>query len=140
MIEQWYLGNIQMLWQVWPVEYDDGAFTWIKISHFDLPPVYYKDNSTLLFLTPGYNIQNFEDYHFFVDRDLMRQDGIDPPFVHENHECNSLYRYGYARLSFHLKSFRPTTDVVSGDNYLKLAKAVYHFLGQEEVYENEDNI
>ena len=131
MIDQWYLANIQMLMGIWgAVDYDENALTWIKISKFDLPSVYYQGYSALLFLTPGYNIENFKDYHFFVDQNLRRRDGIAPPFVHENDGCNNLYNHGYARLSFHLKSFRATTDVVSGDNFLELAKAVYHFLGQ----------
>ena len=133
MIDQWYLANIEILRRVWgPVEHDDDSFTWIRINYFDLPPVYYQEESTLLFLTPGYNIENFKDYHFFVDLNLKRRDGVAPPFVHENDGCNSLYNQGYARLSFHLKSFRPTSDVVSGDNFLELAKAVYHFLGQNK--------
>ena len=61
---------------------------------------------------------------------MSRRDGVEPPFVHENVHCNSLYDEGYARLSFHLTSFRATTDVVSGDNLFELAKAAYHFLGQ----------
>ena len=134
MIDQWYLANIEILRRIWGfVEYDDESLTWIRILNFELPSVYYQEDTTLLFTTPGYNIENFRDYNFFVDQNLIRLDGIAPPFVHENNECNSLYNHGYARLSFHLKSFRPTPDIVSGDNFLELAKAVYHFLGQEEV-------
>jgi hypothetical protein len=133
MINQWYLINILMLQSIWgAVEYDDNLFTWIKIHHFDLPAVYYQKVSILLFMTPGYNIDNFKDYNFFVDLNLKRRDGVAPPFVHENDEYNNLYYQGYARLSFHLDGFRPTADVVSGDNYLELAKAVYHFLGQDK--------
>jgi len=131
MIEQWYLATIQMLRQVWgDVDYDDIYFTWIRIFYFDLPPVYFQEYSDLLILTPGLNIENFQDYHFYVDQNLSRRDGISLPFVHENVHCNNLYNQGYARLSFHLKSFRATTDVVSGDNLFELAKAAYHFLGQ----------
>lgn len=133
MIDRWYLANIWMLQRIWElVEYDHDSFTWIRINYFDLPPVFYRKESTLLFLTPGNNIENFKDYHFFVDQDLKRRDGVAPPFVHENDKYNSLYDHGYARLSFHLNSFRPTADVVSGDNFLDLAKAVYHFLGQDK--------
>jgi len=131
MIEQWYLASIEILRRVWgTVEYDDSYFTWIKIIYFDLPSVYFQEDSALLFITPGLNIENFQDYHFYVDQNLSRRDGVAPPFVHENNECNNLYNHGYARLSFHLKSFKATTDVVTGDNFFKLAKAVYHFLDQ----------
>jgi len=133
MIDQWYLVNIEILRRVWGlVEFDDTSFTWIRVNYFNLPPVYYQEESTLLFSTPGNNIENFRDYNFFVDQNLMRRDGVPPPFVHENDRCNNLFNQGYARLSFHLKSFKPTADVVSGDNFLELAKAVYHFLGQNK--------
>lgn len=132
MIEQWYLANIQMLMGTWgSVEYDDDEFSWLRINYFVLPAVYFQEYSSLLFVTPGYNLDNFQDYHFYVDPDLSRRDGVAPPFVHENHECNNLYDEGYARLSFHLTSFRATNDVVSGDNFLELAKAVHLFLAQE---------
>lgn len=131
MIEHWYLTNIQMLMNLWgTVDYDDTSFTWIRIFNFDLPPIFCQSETVLLFLTPGYNIENYNDYHFFVDMALKRQDGSAPPFVHENNGYNNLHNHGYARLSFHLKSFRPSTDVVSAHNFLELAKAVYHFLGR----------
>ena len=132
MIEQWYWMCLQLLSQVWgEIQYDDGAFTWVRIVYFDLPPVYHLSETSLLMTTPGYNIENYMDYHFFVDQRLTRIDGSKPPFVHEDDHCNNLYSHGYARLSFHLESFRPTQDVVSGDNLFELAKSVYHFLGQE---------
>ena len=132
MIEQWYLANIQILRQIWGlVEFDDSYFNWMRIKYFVLPSVYFQEYSDLLLVTPGLNIENFQDYHFYVDQNLSRRDGVAPPFVHENNGCNNLYDQGYARLSFHLTSFRATTDVVSGDNFLELAKAVHLFLGQE---------
>lgn len=131
MIQSWYLANIAILTRLFgQVSYDDGCYTWVRIHRFDLPPIFIQKQTSLLMLTPGFNIDNYVDYHFYVDQNLERWDGIAPPFIHEDSECNNLYQYGYARLSFHLESFRPTTDVISGDNLLELSKAVYHFLGQ----------
>jgi hypothetical protein len=131
MIEQWYMANIEMLARIYgQVSYDDAYYTWIKVHLFDLPDVFIQRQTNLLMLTPGFNIDNYLDYNFFVDLNLQRHDGIDPPFIHEYDKYNSLYDYGYARLSFHLDTFIPTQDVISGDNLIGLAKAIYHFLGQ----------
>ena len=60
MIEQWYLTSIQILRQIWGlVEYDDSYFNWVKIIYFYLPSVYFQEYSSLLFITPGLNIDNF---------------------------------------------------------------------------------
>jgi len=131
MIEKWYMENIMILARIFgQVSYDDSCFEWIRIHRFDLPDVFVQRQTALLILTPGYNIDNHLDYHFFVDLHLRRRDGVPPPFIHEDDKYNRLYDKGYARLSFHLNSFRPTTDVFSGDNLIELTKAVYHFLGQ----------
>jgi hypothetical protein len=132
MIRNWYMANIEILANIFgQIEYDDVSFTWVRIYRFELPQVFYQKSTSLLMITPEDNIDNHESYHFFVNKDLQRLDGIAPPFVHENDQWNNLYHLNWARLSYHLKSFRPTADVVSGDNLFGLAKAVYHFLGQE---------
>lgn len=132
MIEKWYMANIALLVRLFgEVSFDDNCYEWVRIHRFDLPPIFWQEQTSLLILTPGFNIDNHLDYHFFVDRRLERRDGIFPPFIHEDNEYNSLYELNYARLSFHLDSFKPSADVVSGDNLLGLSKAVYHFIGQE---------
>ncbi len=127
MIERWYLGNIGLLAKIFgQVSYDDSCFTWIKVHGFDLPEIYFQKQTTLLILTPGYNLDNHQSFNFFVNQNMQRKDRIPPPFVHEI-RYNHLRSYGYARLSFHLTSFKPSADIVSGDNLLELLKSIYHF-------------
>jgi hypothetical protein len=132
VIRDWYEQNIVMLANFYEnVSYDDNQFTWVLIDSIDLPEVYYGRCTPLLIITPGANIQNYEDYNFYINQDLRRIDGNLPPFVHETDSYNNLYSHGFARLSFHLERFDPRPVAFEGDNLLTLVKSVYHFLGKE---------
>ena len=133
MIANWYGANAAMLQRLFGnVSYDDQCFTWVRIQNFTLPPVYNQYSTALLIRTPGYNIENHVDYHFYLNKVLQRTDGVNMTHYFDDASYNDLSRLGYARLSYHLRTFRPTMDLVSGDNLVDICQGVYNFLAQRQ--------
>jgi hypothetical protein len=132
MTERWYLANIRMLERLFNrVLFDDIAFQWILIHRFPLPPIFNKNDSSLLIKTPGANIQNHSGYQFYLDIQLSRKDLNNFKHIFEGGSYNDLRAKGYSKLSFHLQSFRPSYDFLNGDNLVDITQAVYNFLGQK---------
>jgi hypothetical protein len=133
MIQRWYDMNIELLLRIYSqVEYDNERYTWVLIYDVDLPPIYFQTYTNLLITTPGLNIEHHNNYNFYVDKDLYRTDGSCLKFLHNTAEYNPYSHMGYARLSYHLTSFRPSFhNIMSGDNLLQLVKATYHFIGKD---------
>jgi len=133
MIANWYAANIAMLQRIFgTVAYDDQCFTWVRIQNFILPPVYNQYSTSLLIRTPGYNLENHQGYQFYLNKVLRRTDGVSWTHYFDDHNYNDLADRNYARLSYHLRSFRPTMDLVSGDNLVDICQGVYNFLAQRQ--------
>jgi hypothetical protein len=133
MIQRWYEINITMLCRCYgQVSYDDLNFSWIKVHSFKLPPVFTKSYTALLISTPGQNIENYNGYDFYLDKELERKDNQPMDHIFGRSGYNDLSHKNHARLSLHLKSFRPALDVISGENLLDMCEVVYSHLGQRK--------
>lgn len=132
--ERWFAGQLALLSKLpWRFEFDDSGCSWVRVLDFDLPKRVYVDKYTnLLLLIPFPNIENASGYSFYTNRFLARYDNARFHHIFDNAGYNDLHGQGYARLSFHLNSFRPTADIISGDNLVDLLEAVYHFLAQKK--------
>lgn len=127
-IQEWYMEcMVALIEDFGDVRYDYPGFRWVLIQTFPLPSTFSQTASSLLIKTPGYSIDNADAYKFYVDIGLQRQDKSLHLF--ENRDYNDLYKKGYARLSFHLKSFRPAFPVYQGDTFIDICVSVYTFLG-----------
>lgn len=133
MIKRWYEINIAMLCNYYgQVSYDDSNYSWIRVHRFNLPPVFIKSHTALLIRTPGENIENYDDYDFYLDKELKRIDKKPTDHIYDPSGYNNLSDKNYARLSLHLKNFKPALDVISGENLLDICEVVYNHLGQRK--------
>ncbi len=133
MIDEWYVTNIRMLERLFGrVSYDDQSFEWILVHRLKLPPFYNKKYTALLITTPGFNITNHNDYDFYIDKKLQRNDIAASEFIFDGSGYNPLSHKNFARLCFNLKSFCPASDVLNGDNIIDLCQSVYNFLAQRK--------
>ena len=131
MIRHWYETNLRKLSEIFGgVSYDRNGFNWIMIRSFPLPPTFHQSSSALLIVTPGFNIENYDSYKFYLDLDLTRRCHDREKHLFKNNSYNDLYEQKWSRLSFHLKQFRPTADVYGGDNLIHMVQSIYNFLGQ----------
>ena len=129
--ERWYSINIQYLASLLPdcpIDYDDLEATWVRIVSFPLPANFRQAASDLLLLLPGLH-RPISDTpkHFYIDQNLRSVSGKRPDHIFEHHGAPS--RNGYAWFSFHLKRWRPTPDVFSGDNLADVVHTIYQHLG-----------
>ncbi len=133
MIVPWYQKNIQMLERLFgPVSYDGMAYNWVLIHSLALPPTFHQHQSNFLIKTPGADIENHKAYDFYMNKYLTRLDGRERVHLFNDDWYNDLRENNFARLSFHLRSFRPTPDVVSGDTLADIVQAAYNFLAERE--------
>ena len=132
MISKWYIINIKLLQKIYGRVTCNDTFSWILIWDFDLPPVFNQTHSSLLITTPIENITNFDGFSYFLNQRLHRIDNKQTNRLFDDKGYNYLSNKGYSRLSYHLTSFRPSSDVVSGDNLISICKAIYYFLGDEK--------
>jgi len=131
MICRWYFDCIQELSQSFGrVLFDDLAFKWILIDIFPLPNTFHQTISLLLIKTPGENIENYKGYNFYMDQGLKRQDNEQNVHLIERSHYNDLKENNFARLSYHLKSFRASYPIHTGDTLLDVCQSLYHFLGR----------
>lgn len=129
VIQRWYSKNIQALSKLFgEVLYDEDSFGWVIIRHFRLPSFYNRSTTILLIETPGNNISNATAFSFYVEQGLRRPDMTSYVHIYEGNGYNRYADLGLARLSLHIKSFRPSADGYSGDNLIDIAQNVYNFL------------
>lgn len=130
MIYSWYSMNVEMLRRLFPdVEYDDVNFSFIRIRDFPLPPGTFLQSSTnFLIVPPGRNIELHSAYKFYLNKGLIRTVSDSENHLFEEADYNDLRHLGWARFSFHLESFRPTWDVISGDTLIDVTQAAYNYL------------
>ena len=108
------------------VDYDEEDGQWVRIPDFPLPEGWGQPVTELLLVLPaGY--PHVPPNGFFIDRRLRIQMGhrIDHYFE-ERSEYNPLAGKGWAWFCIHLDrhAWRPTADVLRGDNLVKLAMLI----------------
>ena len=129
-IAHWYYYNVIALARIYVnISYDEEFYSWILINSFPLPSNFKQSDTALLIRTPGYNIENYFDYHFYMDLELERYDGRHVNHLFENSSYNDFYNLKYSKLSFHLFSFKPAIPISKGDTLIDVCRALYNFLG-----------
>jgi len=128
----WYTNNIPLLRQIFGNIQVGEGYAWIFIERFNMPPVIRQRFTNLLIITPGTNYENMNGYKFYLGSNVRRKDGKTMEHLYLDDSYNDMQSYGYARLSLHLKSFRPSVNVLEGDTILNICDTVYNFLAQEE--------
>ena len=131
MIFNWYAINAHLLQKIYGQVTNCRNFSWILIWDYILPPVFNQTHSSLLITTPIENLTNFDGFGYYLNQRLHRIDNKPTNRLFDHQAYNNFSQKGYSRLSYHLKSFRPSNDVVSGDNLVSICKAIYYFLGDE---------
>lgn len=128
MVRRWYSKNISALQKLFgEVQYDENSLAWVIIRKFKLPSIYNKSTTRLLIETPGVNLNNAAAFSFYAEQGLRRPDITSYMHIYEESGYNRYADLGLARLSLHIKSFRPSSDVYSGDNLIDIAQNVYNF-------------
>lgn len=124
---QWvYQESLLLARQFGTVDYDDEEGCWVHIPHLPLPAGWDRPTTALLFDLPdGY--PHIPPDGFYVDRLLRTRFGhrLDHYFE-ERSTLNPYADRGWAWFCIHLdrRAWRPTADVVSGDNLLKLTALI----------------
>jgi hypothetical protein len=108
------------------VDYDEEDGQWVRIPEFPLPEGWGRPVTELLLVLPsGY--PHMPPNGFFIDRHLRTQSGhrIDHCFE-ERGEYNPYAAKGWAWFCIHLdrQAWRPTGDILHGDNLVKLAMLI----------------
>lgn len=108
------------------VDYDEEDGHWVRIPDFPLPEGWDRPVTELLLVLPsGY--PHVPPNGFFIDRYLRTQRGrrIDHYFE-ERGEYNPYSEKGWAWFCIHLdrNAWRPTGDVLRGDNLVKLVALI----------------
>ena len=132
---RWYSKMIRVLCEEYRhsvVEYDYEEGTWIRISHFPLPPHFVQSYSRLLLLLPGINQPiPVPPKSFYLDKGLRTKTGATPAHVFDRtsyHGARDLSRKGCAYHCVLLRRWRPTADVLSGDNLITLLNTIRYRL------------
>ena len=102
------------------LDFDDVG-RWVYIPEFDLPPGWDRKTTGLLIEIPS-AYPNTSPDGFFVDQRLRTKDERTPAHYYED----SKYRkQGWAWVCLHIENWRPQSNVVDGDNLLKLVECIY---------------
>jgi hypothetical protein len=117
-----YREAVLMARQFGTVEYDDEDGRWVHIPRFPLPEGWDRATTALMLVLPsGY--PHVPPNGFYIDRFLRTQRGrrIDHYFE-ERGGYNPYADKGWGWFCIHLRqrAWRPTGNVVGGDNLLKL--------------------
>jgi hypothetical protein len=129
----WYGVNFARIKQLFPdAVFDTQLCRWFKIHHFPLPPNWHQTETQLLVILPGLNgdIYLQPPNEFYVNKGLRTINGLKPEHVFEEPcDYNRRARNGWARYSWHFNDWRPSPDVVSGDNLVYMLEILYLSLG-----------
>ncbi len=131
----WYFGGIQQLSQLFPnskINYDTEECTWIYIDQFPLPVNVQQNYSRLLLTFPGINYPiTMPPKAFYLDKGLRGKSGRTLRHIFEEgtaHDCEDLSHLGYSWACLILRRWKPTYDVVSGDNMATLVNSIFQQL------------
>jgi len=128
-IANWYYQNMLFLQQVFydkVVIYDREEYTWVRIDNFDLPPIWIPRYSNLLITLPGvYTGIHVSPSEFYLDKNLRTITGWTTVHYFQAQGANRLSHLNYAYLCLHLQDWKPSWDVLSGDNLLTIVDLIY---------------
>lgn len=117
-----------------PVLFDEKNLNYISIKNFPLNHNFNFDSTTLLLKIPvQYPFTPPE--HFYLKKGL-RYKGKSPEHYFQNAGFNDLSDLGWSKFCLHTKSWKPTSDIISGDSlitFLELIKLVFDNLEREGV-------
>ena len=132
---RWHSKNIRLICDEYShstIDYDYEEGTWIRISHFPLPPHFLQPYSRLLLLLPGINQPiTVPPKSFYLDKGLRTNTGSTPSHVFDHtsyHGAQDLSRHGYAYHCVLLHRWWPTADVLSGDNLITVLNTIRYRL------------
>lgn len=126
---QWLDQCIQMIQQEFGYErvsYDQSSFKWLMIKGFPLPKWWRQLSTNLLIILPNTgNIHTYPPDKFYLNKGLRTVNGLVPKHYYEGGGYNDMSSKGWARYSFELDSWKPSSDVVSGNTLIDLLAAIY---------------
>ncbi len=108
------------------VDYDDEDGRWVYILHFPLPAGWDRQTTGLLLVLPG-DYPHVPPDGFYIDRFLRTRSGQRVDHYFEERERYNPYAdkgWGWFCIHLHRGAWRPTSDVLHGDNLLKLAALI----------------
>lgn len=133
----WLSGNLQLIAKQMSyatIEYDSDNYEWISINPFPLPAKVKQNFSRLLITLPGLQTPITEKpIAFYLNTGLKHSSGRSLEHVFNKrtyHECENLSHLGYAWFCLILNRWKPSTDVVSGDNLLTVINTIFHQLNE----------
>ena len=135
--ESWYNANFQMFMLAYPgvwIEIESDAYEWVLIHNFPLPSNFQQQSTRLLMLLPGLTQPvATPPRHYYVNQDLTLTSGRRPKHIFDKavfHGARELSNLGYAYACVLLTRWRPSADVVSGDNLVSVTNLIYERLEQ----------
>jgi hypothetical protein len=100
------------------VGFDDLDGSWVWVKHFLVPPGLNRKESNLLIILPA-AYPSLPPTEFYLD------EGLD---VTAHYGGGRFERKGWTYLCLHIKHWKPTADIWSGDNLFKVVETVREFL------------
>ncbi len=127
-LKMWHIRNIKIAASLFPEVVYDSDFSRIVIERFPLPDGFKKNYTELVIKWQGIHgdIFNIVPDNFYVDKDIKLRDGDTPSHIYKNEPFNDRWP-DYARVSWHLKTWKPSADVISGHNIMTILEGLYSF-------------
>ncbi|MGE4489422.1 MAG: hypothetical protein AB7E95_07765 [Kiritimatiellales bacterium] len=125
---KWIIENLMLLAKAFPeseMAYDSENFTWIFIRSFPLPENIRQKYTRLIMITPGrLGPISQAPGNVYVDKGLTDLNGNTLPFIFD-HCGRELDGSGFAWLSLFIRRWKPSYDVMAGDNLITLTNLIY---------------
>ena len=132
-VATWIMANILLLRDEFGrVDWDD-ELEWILIHRFPLPERRFNKATTAVLLRlPGEYINNPDGFDFYIDQDIRAVDGRQVNHIFADCGYNDLYEEGYAKCSFHIKTFKADPVTGEGMDLMDVMKSLFYFFANEE--------
>lgn len=134
IIKKWYEVNFALLAEVLQTTVEHNQFSILHIASFTLPEKLYNHSQVKLLIKLGglENYDNPQAFSFYTIKGLKRADGQAMKHYLEETGYNDLSKYGWARISYHLKSFQPNiASPRDGDLLIDVLEGLYFFFAQK---------
>lgn len=127
-MKTWLIKNIFLAKCLFPDLQFGPSLEWILLKNFPLPSGWFNRLTSLLIVWQGINgdIFHVKPNNFYVDIGLRLIDGSEPSHIFEDSSFNDLWPH-WARASWHIESWKPSKDVVSGHNILSIFNGLDEF-------------